>query len=173
MEVFIRPIKDMDTDNIVKWRNNPAVRSNLYGQEEITVDMHLNYYHSVIETGKCHQFIVNVVEELQSKDVGTTFIKNIDLENRKAEFGIFIGDDSCRGKGVGQIATEKTVEYAFTVLDLNKVYLTVFAHNEGAISCYEKVGFKKCVYYDEEIIRNNVSLDVVGMELLKKEWRGI
>lgn len=66
--------------------------------------MHLNYYHNVIDTGKCHQFIVNAVEELHSKDVGTAFIKNIDLENRKAEFGIFIGDDSGRGKGVGKLA---------------------------------------------------------------------
>lgn len=173
MEVFLRPIKEADTDNIVKWRNNPAVRSNLYGQEEITAEMHLNYFHKVVETGLCHQFVITVVDDGQTKDVGTTFIKNIDKENRKGEFGIFIGDNSCRGKGIGKIATEKTVEYAFTTLDMNKVYLTVFANNEKAITCYESAGFKKCAYYREEIIRNNDALDVVGMELVKREWSSI
>ena len=173
MKVCIRPITEADTENIVRWRNNPSVRSNLYGQEEITADMHLSYFHKVVETGKCHQFVISISLDFQTVDIGTAFIKNIDKQNQKGEFGIFIGNDTYRGKGIGKIATEKVLEYAFSTLDLNKVYLTVFAHNEKAVSCYESVGFKKCAYYREEIIRDDDALDVVGMELLKREWRNI
>lgn len=113
---------------------------------------------------------LEVREGIQRTDVGTVFIKNLDKENRKGEFGIFIGEDKFRGKGIGKLSTEKMLEFAFEELKLNKVWLTVFANNIKAIDCYEKAGFVKCAFYSQEILRKNKLLDVVGMEILKNRW---
>ena len=38
------------------------------------------------------------------------------MKNKKAEFGIFIGEDSARGKGIGTKSAELTIEYGFCKL---------------------------------------------------------
>lgn len=168
MEIKLRALKEEDTPNIVAWRNRPEVKENLYSQEDITTEGHLDYFHKMIETKKGYQFVIEIVET--GKAIGTTFIKNIDYENRSGEFGIFIGETDFYGKGIGQHVAKEVLRFAFEKLELNKVWLTVFADNTRAIRCYLKVGFKKCAYYRDEILRDGRYYDVVGMEFLKKDW---
>ena len=55
--------------------------------------------------------------------IGRTILFSIDHLNRKAMFGIFIGDKSFWGKGYGQEATRLTLDYGFSLLNLNNITL--------------------------------------------------
>ncbi|MCI9152210.1 UDP-4-amino-4,6-dideoxy-N-acetyl-beta-L-altrosamine N-acetyltransferase [Lachnospiraceae bacterium] len=168
MEVKLRPVIEEDAWKIVKWRNNPLVKQNLYSQDDITVETHLKYFHKVVENKECYQFIIEIPEI--AKDIGTIFIKNIDYRNKNGEFGIFIGEDGFRNKGIGKQAIKKMLEFGFCELLLNKIRLTVLADNESAIGCYLKVGFVQCAYYKEEVYRKGEFYDVIGMEIIRKDW---
>lgn len=138
-EISIRKITIEDTDNILKWRNHPSVKKNFCLQEDLTKETHLNWFHNKILTREVEQFII--IEEASNTPVGSIYLRDIDLKNSKAEFGIFIGEESARGKGYGTVATKLILKYGFETLGLHKIYLRVFTNNLSAIRAYEKAGF--------------------------------
>lgn len=164
--LLLRPIEDADTAAVVRWRNAPHVRANLYGQTELTEAMHRNWMETQVRAGKCAQFMIVPHGECP---VGTTFLKNITPEHRRAEFGIFIGERRALGKGYGLEATALIVRHGFATLGLNKIWLSVFAENLTAIRCYSAVGFAKAGLLRQEYRRDGVFHDVVLMELLEEE----
>lgn len=168
--LHLRPLELKDTDNIVRWRNSPAVRSNLFSQAELTAEQHMNYFRNVVSAGKCAQYIIVVDDGDQQYDIGTTFIKNIDHESRKGEFGIFIGEDQARGKGYAKRAIEEILHIAFTDLDLNRVYLSVLSDNQFAIRAYTGQGFKTEGVLRQDYCRQGYYMDVIIMSILKEEW---
>ena len=164
--VTLRPIELKDTPLIVQWRNQEDVRKNLYIQTDLTPQMHEQWYHTRVETGQCAQFII----ECDDGPIGTVFLKNIDRELQKAEFGIFLGNRASRGKGYGSAAAEKIIEYGFTVLSLNRIYLTVFMSNPAAIRSYEKAGFRREGVLRQDFKNQDGFIDVCVMGILKAEW---
>ena len=73
--------------------------------------------------------------------VGTSGLITIDWRLSRATFGITIGDR--RGTGLGTETTRLTLDWAFNMLGLHNVMLTVLPTNTAAIRAYEKAGFKR------------------------------
>jgi UDP-4-amino-4,6-dideoxy-N-acetyl-beta-L-altrosamine N-acetyltransferase len=168
--LWLRPIAKDDTEAIVRWRNTPQVQRNLFSRETLTAEQHLQWLQTKVESGSCCQFIIVVRQDGAELPIGTVFIKNIDQHSRKGEFGIFIGEDAARGKGYGTIATAQILQYAFTVLALNRVTLSVFTDNTSAVHLYEKLGFVKEGLLREDFWDDSGYRDVLLMGILKREW---
>jgi diamine N-acetyltransferase len=73
--------------------------------------------------------------------IGTTSLMRIDWRLSRSEFGIALGER--RGGGLGTEATRLTLDWAFNLLGLHNVLLTVLPTNMAAIRAYEKAGFKR------------------------------
>ncbi len=103
--VILRSITLEDTQNILKWRNHPSVKKNFCLQEDLTKETHLAWFHNKILNKEVVQFII--VDKTSNQSVGSTYLRDIDYKNHKAEFGIFIGEETARGKGIGTSATKQ------------------------------------------------------------------
>ena len=166
-KIMLREIDMKDTDNIIRWRNNPNVRSKFCFQETFTNEMHMNWYNTRVKTGNVVQFII--VDQENNMDIGSVYLRDIDLKNRKAEFGIFIGENIARGKGSGTKATKRIIEYGFKELKLNKIFLRVFADNLRAIASYKKAGFEEEGIFKQDVIVNAGEYkDMVFMAIFNK-----
>ena len=97
--VTLRPITDADTDLIVKWRNTPSVVQNFIFRQTFTPEMHRSWLATKVATGQVVQYII--LDNADGKPVGSVYYRDIDNHNRSAEYGIFIGEESARGKGLG------------------------------------------------------------------------
>ena len=64
----------------------------------------------------------------------------IDYIHRRTEFQIII-DPNYQGYGYAAEATRLAMDYAFSVLNMHKIYLVVDKENEKAVHVYKKVGF--------------------------------
>ena len=166
--VKIRPMTESDTANIVRWRNTPSVYEHFIYRTPLTEEAHLNWLHNRVETGDVAQFIS--VDTESGEDVGSVYLRDIDNDNKKCEYGIFIGEDSCRGKGIGSAAARLALEYAFEELKMNRVFLRVFADNKQAVRSYEKAGFKYEGTFRDDVIIDGTPYDMVFMAILKSEW---
>ena len=154
-----------DTDTVVRLRNANHVRDNYIYQKPITVEEHINYYHTQIETGHIIQYVM--LTRKTNIIIGCVFLKNIDLESKSAEFGVFIGDSKELGKGYGKDALDQMIDIAFNVLMLNSLTLRVLSYNAIAIKIYTNAGFVEKERIIDENIASGKKREVIIMELVK------
>lgn len=166
-KVYLKYITHEDTENIIRWRNKDNVRKNFLDQRPFTVESHTAWLENVVYTGRAAQFII--YEKEGDFPVGSVFLRDIDYQNKKAEFGIFIGEDSARGKGIGTEAAKSIVKYGFTELKLHKIFLRVLADNKGAIKSYGKAGFVQEAYLKDDVLLNGEYRDIILMALFNPE----
>lgn len=166
-QVTIRPVTEADTDRIIAWRNAPSVMAHFIYRTPLTRKAHLNWLHNRVETGEVAQFVIYDGETA----VGSVYLRDIDRSNQKCEYGIFIGDDSCRGKGIGTAAAKLALAYAFEELQMNRVYLRVFADNTRAIKSYEKAGFRYEGTFRQDVMIDGAGEDIVFMAILREDWK--
>ena len=164
-EVTIRPITYDDTENIIKWRNSEYVNSRFIDRRLFTKESHEAWLKNFVETGRVAQFIIL----LDGEAVGSVYLRDIDPDTKEAEYGIFIGEESARGKGVGTKSAKLILKYAFEELGLKKIFLRVLKNNPGAVRSYEKAGFKKIDRVDTLTV-DGETLEVIFMELEKKDF---
>lgn len=168
-KVTLREMTEKDTPNVIKWRNSPSVVKNFIFRTPLTEKAHLNWYHNRVLTGEVVQFII--VDNESKKDVGSVYLRDIDKVNQKCEYGIFIGEESCRGKGLGTDAAKLILSYAFDTLKMNRVFLRVFADNTAAINSYKHAGFEVEGVFKQDVIIDGVACDMVFMAILRKDWK--
>ena len=166
-EIYLRPMTEDDTDLIVKWRNQENVRKYFIYQADFTREGHLYWLHEVVEKGSAAQMMI--CEKETDKPVGSVYIRDIDHTHHKGEYGIFIGEESARGKGVGTSAAKLMIEYGFKELGLHRIYLRVLAGNEQAVRSYEKAGFEIEGYLKNDAYINGKYVDIVWMAIVNEE----
>lgn len=167
--IYLRPITDTDTDLIVKWRNSDGVRSNFIYQETFTRESHENWLRNMVETGNVVQMIICGTSD--DTPLGSVYIRDIDRLHNKAEYGIFIGEESARGRGIGTAAAALMLEYCFRVEKLHRVYLRAFASNARAIRSYEKAGFVREGLLKEDVRIDGEYRDMVWMAAINPDMR--
>lgn len=147
-KIRLRIMTGEDTERIISWRNNPRVMKNFIYQKPFTKEGHENWIRTMVDTGKVVQFILEDLSD--DRPVGSVYFRDIDKVSRKAEYGIFIGEDDAVGKGFGSEAAVLALRYAFEELGLHKVFLRVFEDNQAAVRSYEKAGFVQEGYFADE-----------------------
>ena len=165
--IYLRLMTHEDTDRIVNWRNSEAVRKNFIYQERFTREGHESWIKNMVETGKVVQMII--CETADDRPLGSVYIRDIDRQHNKAEYGIFIGEESARGRGVGTAAARLMLEYCFCEEKLHRVYLRAFADNAGAIRSYEKAGFVREGLLREDVCIDGEYRDIVWMAALNPD----
>lgn len=83
-------------------------------------------------------FAIQYKRNVESSDlVGVIGLKNIDIENKKANLGYWIGE-SFWGNGIASESVELVINYAFSALKLEEVYAYVYSQNKPSIRVLEK-----------------------------------
>lgn len=158
-----------DTEKIVNWRNQDWVCRNFIYQEPFTVEGHMHWIRTQVETGHVIQFIICLTD---GRDIGSVYLRDIDREQGTAEYGIFIGEEDALGCGYGTAAAKEALVYAFTKLSLNKIYLRFLADNIGAGKSYERAGFRM-VEHTETVTTMQGERKVCFMEIDRNRWEKI
>lgn len=166
-QIYLRPMTEDDTDMIVAWRNQDNVKKYFIYQADFTREGHLYWLHEIVEKGHACQMMICDCDS--DRPLGSVYIRDIDTEHHKGEYGIFIGDETARGRGVGTEAAELMIQYGFEKLKLHRIYLRVLAGNERAIRSYEKAGFKREGYLHHDVCIRGEYVDVVWMAIVNEE----
>lgn len=169
-KIYLRKMEYEDTPDIIRWRNSDAVRTHFIYQELFTKESHEHWIRTMVETGKADQLIICMkMQNGQEKPVGSVYIRDIDTAHNKAEYGIFIGEETARGCGIGSMAAELMIRYCFEQLKLHRLFLRVFADNVQAIRSYEKAGFQKEALLTDDVLINGQYHDIVLMGIINPE----
>lgn len=167
--IYFRPLDINDLERLIKWINDP----------EITIFLTMGRFpaNSIREKEwleNLYRSQDEVVMGIVIKDgdilIGNCGLHQIDWVSRSAIFGIIIGEKEYQDKGYGTEAVLLMLKYAFEILNLNRVELTVYDFNKRAIRCYEKAGFILEGRLRQKIFKDGNYQDVLIMSILKEEW---
>ncbi len=114
-----------------------------------------------------------IYERATWRPIGTTMLKDIDLDNRRAEFAIMIGEPDSRGKGYGTETTRLMLDYAFTARGLVNVMLIVNAYNLAGLRAYEKAGFREFGRRRQCRFMGGAMWDNIYMECIAAEFTSL
>lgn len=167
-KIFFRTLEKEDYAYIHAWMNDPLTTYFLfYGQTPASLDAITDIISSQVSHGDT---VFIIADKKTGEPVGFTGLHDIHSRSRKAEFRIFIGEKSFRGKGIGTEATEMMVYYGFDRLNLHRIYLGFTSHNESARHCYENAGFKEEGLLKDDIYRNSRYYDSVRMAMVRDDY---
>lgn len=164
--VVLREIEEDDLDLIVKWRNDPEVLKWLFSYLPISNASQRQWYEKYLAEDKTQTFIIEVKDG--RVPIGTIGINEIDHRNQRGELGILIGENSYRGKGLGEESLRLMINYAFDQMNLRKIKALVFNDNRNAIILYEKCGFKHEGILKQEVYKEEKFKDVCIMGIIKQ-----
>ncbi|MDO4990438.1 MAG: GNAT family protein [Eubacteriales bacterium] len=163
-KVVLRPITDADTDDIVRWRNDPEVWRYFLFREPFTPEMHRAWLRDKVAAGRVVQYIIT--ERESGRSVGSVYFRDVDRKNESAEYGIFIGEADARGRGIGTETARLFTDFGLNVLRLHRISLKVLGDNEIARRSYEKAGFRTEGVFRDYVKLDGVFTDVVFMAKL-------
>lgn len=169
--VYLRPMTAADTAKIVTWRNKDFVRRNFIYQKPFTEEGHMTWFREQVKPGRVAQFIICVEKEDAVREVGSVYLRDIDLETRVAEYGVFIGEEEALGRGYGTAAAKLALDYGFRTLHLQKIFLRLLEDNIGAKRSYEKAGFRMLEDRKEYVTLEQGVRGVFFMEIEYAEWK--
>lgn len=136
-DVRLRPLEREDLQFVHKLNINANIMSYWFEEPyEAFVELQDLYDKHIHDQGE-RRFIVQKNSEM----VGLVELVEIDYIHRRAEFQIII-DPRHQGHGYAKAATHLAMDYAFSILNLYKLYLIVDKNNEKAIHIYKKLGFQ-------------------------------
>ena len=138
--VSIGPLLPADVAPLFLWRNDAFSAKWDVAFRPIDGVAHARWFDR-LETDR--SMTVFAIRKLDGGTIGFIGFGDIQQIHRCADLGVRIGNESDRGKGYGKEAISLALEYAWRSLNLNRVQLKVFAHNERAIRTYKSAGFEQ------------------------------
>jgi RimJ/RimL family protein N-acetyltransferase len=134
-EINLRSFEKRDLETYRGWVNDPQIGSLIGRSKPITRSEHREWYYKLTRSSRTVVFAV----EGNGKYIGNVWLYDIEWLHRKAEVRILIGES--HGLGYGTIALEQIVQYAFTKLNLKRLYAYVFTHNKRAQCAFSNARF--------------------------------
>ncbi len=169
--VTLRPLSLKDAADYCRWLADPELTqflSRWHHQGPPTLKEERKW---LMEDKKDKKNLAFAIDTAFGVHIGTVSLKNIDQENKNAEYGIFIGDKKYWGQGFGTEAGKLIIDYGFKKLKLHMIYLRYIAYNVRGEKSYKKIGFKKAGRIRQAIYLNKCFHDQIRMDLLRSEWQ--
>ena len=170
--IRLRAAEREDIPRFVAWLNDPEVRQFLLLNLPMSRAEEEGWFERMLKSPPPEHVLVI---EAQTDDgwmpIGNTSLMNIDWVSRNAEVGIFIGEKSYWSRGYGREAMKLMLRHAFKTLNLHRVFLRVYEHNQRGIRAYEHAGFIHEGRLRQDVFRDGRYYDVMIMSVLQPEWQ--
>ncbi|MEW6734911.1 MAG: GNAT family protein [Acidobacteriota bacterium] len=166
--ILLRPVDLSDGDQMYQWHQD--IELEIYSswgprQSRTTYD---TKFRKFLEEPP-NDLVVFAIEAYEQL-VGRIELYTINRSDRNAGIGLLIGDKSKWGSGIGSLATQIMLDYAFNIENLEKVYAHVYSFNSRAIRLMRRVGMVEEGILRKHEYHNGQLRDVYAFGILKPEF---
>lgn len=167
--IYLSPINEGDCEQYARWLNDFEITDRLGMSDFVTtMKSEKEWLEDNLKKGN-HVYGIILAET--DEIIGNIGIESIRGTSRRADVGLFIGDEKYRNKGYGAEALRLACHYAFDKLNLHSLHLNVFEFNQRAVACYKKVGFREAGRLREAYYCNGKYHDVIIMDILQSDLK--
>lgn len=168
--VYLRPAERSDLELFVQWLTDAEVARHLAVRSPISQAMEEKWFDQVVEHQGRDRYHFVICLLADGRPIGATDLRDINLEDGRAGFGIVIGDKDEWNHGYGTDALSAICDFGFGQLRLERIELDVYADNIRARRSYEKAGFRSEGTLRHGHFADGRFIDVERMALLRAEW---
>lgn len=157
-------LKPKHLELTLKWRTLPHVQAGMITQVENNLEKHLEWFNRINRDEESKYWIIN----FNLVPIGVINLTRIDYRNSRCSAGFYIGNLDYRAGSI--FVLPYLYNYVFYKLRLNKIYGEVLATNNHIIEIHKLHGFKVVGKYQQHIVKNEVKLDILMIELMSSDW---
>lgn len=137
-KVTLAPFSWEQAQQYLQWVNEEETARRLTRSLPVTVGEHQRWYESI--TQRSDAVVFSVLANDNGHYLGNVWLWGVHNVHRHAELRVLLGPGA-KGKGYGTDAVRGLLRFAFSDLNLHKVFLSVLADNLAAVRAFEKAGF--------------------------------
>lgn len=167
-------LRRVERDDVKKYHesvNDPEVTEGLTLFLPMSIEDEERWYQNTLSRDiQERPFSIEVCSGDDWRLIGNCSFFDIEREVRCGEIGIMIGDKSMWNQGLGTEAITLLLRIGFKTLNLNRIFLRVYAGNLRAIRSYEKAGFILEGTLRQAVYKKGRYGDLHIMSVLRSEW---
>lgn len=168
----LRAAEREDIARFVNWINDPEVCQFLLMRLPMSQVQEERWFeHNLQQPAEEQVLVIETRDGSGWQTIGNTALMNVNWVTRSAEIGIMIGEKSCWNHGYGRETMRMMLKHGFETLNLNRMYLYVFADNVRGIKAYEHAGFKLEGRLRQAEYKDGKYTDLLVMSVLREEWQ--
>jgi len=171
--IGLRAVEKEDLIQLRDWRNLPGFRKNFREVRELSLEDQYAWFESLQKT-KHINYMFSIVDVKTEKLIGAAGLLYVNWVIRSADFSFYIGENE---QYVGEDdrtkeAVELLLNYGFNTLNLNKIWMELYAFDDQKIKLFtEDYNFKVDGKLRENCFEDGQYWDSLIISLLKKEYR--
>jgi RimJ/RimL family protein N-acetyltransferase len=169
--VYLRPAERSDLPLFVRWLNDAETKRHLALRSPLSNAMEERWFEQAVaaQGEDRYHFVICLIAD--GRPIGAADLREINMEDGHAAFGIVIGEKDEWNQGYGTEALLAVCDFGFGQLRLERIELDVYADNARAQRSYEKAGFVLEGTLRHGHFSDGRFTDVLRMSLLRDEWK--
>jgi RimJ/RimL family protein N-acetyltransferase len=168
--VILRALEKEDLDSLKEWRNSSHVRKSTREYRLLNMINQKNWFESIHQLNPPKDIMFGILDK-RKKLIGVTGLTYIDWKNRNSEISIYFSTENWQTKPEAKEVINLVMEYGFEELNLNRLYVEIFALMKENIKLFTKMKFIKEGQLREKIWRQNKWWDTLIFSKLAKEYK--
>lgn len=166
---FLSPLDSDEYETIAKWSNDLEVAIKTGDISDMITFEEQKKYLENMNSSRGYAFYI--VDNANETVIGIARLMRINFIYRNAVAGMFIGDSSNRGKGIGTEAAKLLLDFGFNVLNLRNIMGEVYSFNEASLRLCEKCGFKEIGRRRKAVRYGKAEFDEIFLDILDEEFK--
>ena len=169
--IRLRSAERSDLERFFLWINDPEVTQGLTLFLPMSSVDEDKWFESVMQRPQEEKpLVIDMKDGTDWRLIGNSSFFGFDWVVRSAEVGIMIGEKTIWDQGFGTEVMTLLLRHGFETLNLNRIYLRVYAENKRAIRTYEKAGFVHEGRMRQAAYKRGSYSDILYMSVLRDEW---
>jgi len=137
--VDILAVDDELKEKVREWRNKEEVRKYMLTQHIITEEEHSKWIKNLRHKNDYKGWVVFV----DNTPIGLVYLQNMNHGELTSEWGVYIGEDAYRGKGLSKCILFKLLEMFFDEMKFKTLSTKLLSKNIVALDLYKKFKFRE------------------------------
>jgi UDP-4-amino-4,6-dideoxy-N-acetyl-beta-L-altrosamine N-acetyltransferase len=161
-----RKMLKSDQEEVLGWRITPEVAQFMLTEVEFNIEKQLQWFDRISSSSKDECWII----ENNGKAIGVINLSEIDRVNRRATWGLYIGEEM--NSPAGGMLPMYFYNYVFGRKDLNlhKLHGMVLDINTNMLRIHDVCGYRQVGIHKDHVLRDGRFHDVHVVELLREDW---
>lgn len=166
LHLTFRRVKIADAEMLLEWRTRPEITRYMYSDLDHDIEAQRLWIADCEGAVDYRHFVI----EYDGAPSGYLSFSRIDPEKRQCTTGFYIAE-----RGLGQrfagVLDLCMVDYAFAVLDVDRIENGVLEGNERSVVFHEKAGFQRIAGQARHVVKKGATIDVHVYALERANWQ--